>query len=126
MDTAIAPDQATPDSQPLFKKRGTKNIRKRPATPPPAASDSDESDYTSTEDEGRRTKRRRKTAIITASSKSVPKTTAEDLSASKFTADRTAQIAETNDATKTSNWFDENKPGAKSLLGTPRARPEKT
>lgn len=126
MDTAIAPDQANSDSQPLFKKRDTKNIRKRPATPPPAASDCDESDYTSTEDEGRRTKRRRKTAIITVSSNSVPKTTAEDLSASKFTADRTAQIAETNDATKTSNWFDENKPGTKSLLGTTRARPAKT
>lgn len=119
MDTAIAAPQ---EPQPLFKKRGNKNIRKRPATPPPAASDT-ESGYTSTDDEGRRVKRRRKTAVITASSHQGPTAKTEDLSTSKFSADRSAQISETNDATKTSNWFDESKPDAKSLLGTTRARP---
>ncbi|MCJ1459278.1 RNA-splicing factor [Mycoblastus sanguinarius] len=100
--------------QPFFKKRNTKNIRKRSATPPPANSDS-ESGYTSTEDEGRRIKRRRKTALVTAASNTAPKTAREDLSTTKFYADRTAQILETSDATKQSNWFDE-----KSMLGTAR------
>ena len=125
MDTALLPGDIPSDTQPLFKKRGTKNIRKRPTTPPPAASDSEESGYTSTEDEGRRVKRR-KTAIVTATSKAAPKTTAEDLAISKFAADRSAHISETNDATKTSNWFDEKStPDAKTLLGTTRPRPTK-
>ena len=122
METAI---EAQVDPQPLFKKRGAKNIRKRPATPPPAQ-DSDESGYTSTEDEGRRVKRRRKTAIVNVSSNTKNNTTATiDLSTTKFTADRTAQITETNDATKTSNWFDDKSsvPDAKRLLGTTRALP---
>ena len=123
MDTAVLPGARPADAQPLFKKRGTKNIRKRPTTPPPAASDSEESGYTSTEDEGRRIKRR-KTAIVTASSKAAPKPTTEDLATSKFAADRSAHISETNDATKTSNWFDETStPDAKTLLGTTRPRP---
>lgn len=125
MDTTVLQEQPTPaDTQPLFKKRGAKNIRKRPATPPPAASDS-ESGYTSTEDEGRRVKRRKRTAIVTASSNTAAKALTEDLSITKFAADRSAQISETNDATKTSNWFDESGPDAKSLLGTSRNRPAK-
>lgn len=122
MDTALPQEQRPLDTQSLFKKRGAKNIRKRPATPPPAASDS-ESGYTSTEDEGRRVKRRRKTAIVTASSTTASKAQTEDLTATKYSADRSAQISETNDATKTSNWFDESGRDAKSLLGTSRNRP---
>ncbi|KAK0513386.1 hypothetical protein JMJ35_004372 [Cladonia borealis] len=124
MYTAVLQGDTPSDTQPLFKKRGTKNIRKRPTTPPPAASDSDESGYTSTEDEGRRVKRR-KTAIVTASSRAAPKTITEDLAISKFAADRSAHISETNDATKTSNWFDDSTPDAKTLLGTTRPRPTK-
>jgi len=119
MDTAIA---IPSEGQPLFKKRGNRNLRKRPATPPPAASDP-ESGYTSTEDEGRRVKRRRKNAIVTASSNNAPKSNTEDLSTTTFAADRSAQIVATNDATKTSNWFDESSPDAKNLLGTTRPRP---
>lgn len=122
MDTAIA----TPSEGPLlFKKRGNKNLRKRPATPPPAASDS-ESGYTSTEDEGRRIKRRRKTAIVTASSSNAPKSTTDDLSVTTFAADRSAQISATDDATKTSNWFDESGPNRSNLIGTTRPRPSKS
>ena len=123
METAV---ETPVESQPLFKKRGNKNIRKRLATPPPA-SDSEESGYTSTEDEGRRVKRRRKTAIITASSNNTSKINpTSDLSTTKFAADRSTQISETNDATKTSNWYDENAPDAKKLLGTTRAGPAAT
>ncbi|CAD6579430.1 MAG: RNA-splicing factor [Alectoria sarmentosa] len=129
MDTALLQAQTPTHTQPLFKKRGAKNIRKRPATPPPADSDS-ESGYTSTEGEGRAVKRRKKTAIVTASSNTPSNTTSkaltEDLSATQFAADRSARISETNDATKTANWFDEPAPDAKSLLGTTRSRPVKT
>ena len=105
---------------PLFKKRGPKanQIRKRLATPPPADSDS-ESGYTSTEDEGRRIKRRKKSAIVTATSKNDPSVTApNDFSTTKYEADHSAQLTDTNDATKASDWYDE-----KSLLGTTRTRP---
>ena len=122
MDTTLLQEQTLSSTQPLFKKRGAKNIRKRLATPPPAASDS-ESGYTSTEDEGRRVKRRRKTAIVTTSSITLSKAQTEDLTATKYSADRSAQISETNDATKTSNWFDESGRDAKSLLGTSLNRP---
>lgn len=107
----------------LFKKRGAKgkaNIRKRPATPPPANSDSD-SDYTSSEDEsGQRVKRRKKNAVVTASSKSAP-TVEKELTASAFTADRAVPISNANDATKQSNWYDEDAKDAlssKNLLGS--------
>ena len=113
----------------VFKKRGAKgrtNIRKRPATPPPAAnSDSDsDGDYSSSEDEsGRRIKRRKKTAVVNASSKQ-SQAQAKELTASAYTADRSTTIASTNDATKQSNWYDEDAKdamSAKNLLGSSRA-----
>ena len=124
------PTQTTTDEQPLFKKRNAKkssNIRKRPATPPPAQ-DSD-SGYTSTsgDEAGARIKRRRKTAAVTASSSTFSKPTTTDLSATKFTGDRSSLIESTNDATKQSNWYDENEETTtKNLLGTTRARPPST
>ncbi|KAK0663961.1 putative pre-mRNA-splicing factor cwc-24 [Cercophora samala] len=115
----------------IFKKRGAKakaNLRKRPATPPPAASDSD-SDYSSSEDEsGHRIKRRKRntTAVVTASSKENPQAE-PDLKATIFTTDRASALAldsSKRDATKQSNWFDEEKDlSAKSLLGSTRSMP---
>ncbi|KAF6802477.1 Pre-mRNA-splicing factor cwc-24 [Colletotrichum sojae] len=110
----------------VFKRRGAKgkaNIRKRPATPPPANSDSD-SDYSSAEDEaGQPVKRRKKnTGAITASSKDHA-ASRQDLSATVFTADRSVPITDTNDATKHSNWYDEDGKdalSAKNLLGAAR------
>ena len=113
--------------QPLFKKRGAKkaNLRKHPATPPSA---SDASDYSLSDNEqGQRIKRRRKTAGVLASSGMAVKSTADDLEATKFAADRSALIESTNDATKQSNWFDENgkdEMSSKSLLGSTRPRPD--
>ncbi|KAF5003906.1 hypothetical protein FDECE_9582 [Fusarium decemcellulare] len=112
----------------VFKKRGAKgkaNLRKRPATPPPADSDdSDDSDYSSSEDEsGQRVKRRKKTAVVTASSKDIA-TGKKDLSATIYSADRNVPITSTNDATKHSNWYDEDSKdelSAKNLLGSTRA-----
>ncbi|ORY67531.1 uncharacterized protein BCR38DRAFT_337934 [Pseudomassariella vexata] len=115
-----APSSAPIAPVALFKKRGAKNkanIRKRPATPPPA-NDSDDSDYTSSEDEsGHRVKRRKKNTVVTASSKN--NTTSQYESATVFTADRSVPITSTNDATKTSNWYDEDT----NLLGKTRPLP---
>jgi RING finger protein 113A len=115
----------------VFKKRGAKakaNSRKRPATPPPANSDSDNSDYISAEDDqGRKIKRRKKnTGVVTASSKDNPAAD-QDVSATVFSADRSVPISNSNDATKQSNWYDDDTKealSAKNLLGSTRAMPE--
>ncbi|CAJ2503512.1 Uu.00g109060.m01.CDS01 [Anthostomella pinea] len=110
----------------IFKKRGAKgkaNIRKRAATPPPASDkDSDDSGYTSSEDEaGRRVKRRKKnSAVVNASSKNNATSTHNSHSATVFEADRSVELTSTNDATKQSNWYDEDA----NLLGKTRATPK--
>ena len=112
----------------VFKKRLTKsNIRKRPATPPPIADDSDSSAYSSSEDEsGRKIKRRRKAVgAVTASSKDKT-ASSSDLTSTVYTADRSGTIRSVNDATKQSNWYDENSADAlssKNLLGSTRKVP---
>jgi RING finger protein 113A len=111
----------------IFKKRsGKANFRKRVATPPPANSDSD--DYSSSEDEsGHKIKRRKKnTGAVTASSKNNVASTS-DFTATKYTAERNTTIKSSNDATRQSNWYDENATDAlssKNLLGSTRAGPE--
>ncbi|KAL9601566.1 MAG: hypothetical protein Q9219_002400 [cf. Caloplaca sp. 3 TL-2023] len=101
------------DPQPLFKKRTAKStLRKRPATPPPASSSS--SGYSSASDEDtsanntRAIKRQRKNhAIATNTQNPVSSSTlTTDLSATKYTADRSTALTSTNDATKTSTSFD--------------------
>ncbi|KAI0095532.1 hypothetical protein F4776DRAFT_583536 [Hypoxylon sp. NC0597] len=125
-DTSNSPAVADAPIAPVavFKKRGAKgkaNIRKRPATPPPANSDSDD-DYTSSEDEsGQRVKRRKKnTAVVTASSKDNTTHTDQKHGATIFEADRSVPITSTNDATKQTNWFDEDA----NLLGKTRPLPK--
>ncbi|KAI9706738.1 MAG: RNA-splicing factor [Bogoriella megaspora] len=120
----------TPSDEPvaIFKKRGAKaksTVRKRPATPPPA-SDSDSGSEHSSEDEvGRKVKRRRKGNLVTATSSS-SKANLDKLGAQKFEADRSTTIHDINDATKQSNWYDDDGKDAMSaeqLLGKTRARP---
>lgn len=109
----------------VFKKRGAKgksNLRKRAASPPRANSDSDgDSDYSSEDETGQRVKRRRKNAVVTASSKNAAGGT-RDLSATMYSADRSVPITSANDATKQSNWHeddgDDDDLTAKSLLGS--------
>ncbi|GAO20001.1 uncharacterized protein UV8b_04131 [Ustilaginoidea virens] len=97
----------------LFKKRGCKgktNLRKRPATPPPAHSDSDSGsvDYSSSENNsGRRVKRRKKAAAVVAASSKDASFGNKDLEATVFTANRNVPISSSNDATRQSNWHDE-------------------
>jgi RING finger protein 113A len=98
-----------------FKKRNAKAksaIRKRPATPPPD-SDSD-SGFSSFEDEDgqRQVKRRRKNAGVTASSTDNPRPRQPQADRPNST---TPVVAATNkdNATKQSNWYDENSEGRK-------------
>ncbi|KAI0975934.1 hypothetical protein F4678DRAFT_419101 [Xylaria arbuscula] len=109
----------------IFKKRGAKgkaNIRKRPATPPPASDSDGDSDYTSSEDEaGQRVKRRKKNAaVVTASSRNKTSSAPGEHAAVVFEADRSVPITTTNDATKQSNWYDEDA----NLLGKTRPLPK--
>ncbi|OCT50556.1 Pre-mRNA-splicing factor cwc24 [Cladophialophora carrionii] len=101
-----------------FKKRNPKSkstIRKRPATPPPDASshlDSDsDSGFSSFEDSDgqRQVKRRRKNAGTVAASSAKNVKPRHPSAAEPASAASAAVVARTNkeDATKTSNWFDE-------------------
>ncbi|KAK2875151.1 RNA-splicing factor [Arthroderma sp. PD_2] len=105
-----------------FKKRSAKaksSLRKKAATPP--ASDSE--DFTSSDDEqGHRIKRRRKNAGVSASSKTAAPNRKED-EKTETTTERPA-LPTTNDATKQSNWYDEQDLSEKNLLGNTRTRPE--
>lgn len=123
----MAETAATPALS-LFKKRAAKSsIRKRPTTPPPVAV-SDSSGYTSSEDDsGRKVKRRRKAGGLAAASSTAQILPTPDVeSTTKISADRSSVINPSNDATKTSNWYDEseNKSAvnlpAKALLGSTR------
>ncbi|RSL88202.1 hypothetical protein CEP52_015293 [Fusarium oligoseptatum] len=81
-------------------------------------------DYSSSEDEsGQRVKRRKKTVTVTASSKDTA-TREKELTATVYAADRSVPITSTNDATKHSNWYDEDSKdalSAKNLLGSSRS-----
>ncbi|KFY67731.1 hypothetical protein V496_01431 [Pseudogymnoascus sp. VKM F-4515 (FW-2607)] len=128
MEAPTSPPKAAeqaPAPVALFKKRTNKNksnIRKRPATPPPA--DSDDDDYSSSEDEaGHKIKRRkRNTGTVTASSK--PTASNTEITPAAHAASR-AGITSANDATKTTEWFDDRPPSlsSKQLLGSTRALP---
>lgn len=114
-------ETADPVPQFTFKKRSVKakaNFRKKPATPPPAFDSG--SDFSSSDDEeGRRIKRRRKNAAVTASSSNATRlVTTKD----QPTNAAPTPLTSSNDATKHSNWHDEDL-SAKNLLGTTRARP---
>ncbi|KAK3676167.1 RNA-splicing factor [Recurvomyces mirabilis] len=104
---------------PAFKKRANKNsnIRKRPATT--ALDDSaSESDYTDDDEAGIRVKRRRKEGV-----KVVGETQRQSQTFSKstaFEADRTKVITANDDATKSSNWYNEASNAAETVRATAR------
>lgn len=117
----------------VFKKRGAKckNIRKRTETSPAVDASDDSADSSSSGEEPRaNVKRRRITkASVQASSADVRTTAAapqHELSkATVFEADRSRALDSHNDATKQSNWYDEDADGAlsaKNLLGSTRAK----
>jgi RING finger protein 113A len=106
-----------------FKKRSKakSSFRKRAATPPLAEDSS--SGYSSSDGEGHRIKRQKKTStVVTASSKDTTTVEASD-PVEAPSVDRSTTFTSTNDATKQSNWYDEDDLSAKNLLGTTRSRP---
>ena len=118
-------DIASPPT--LFRKRTNKaNFRKRPAAPSPPASD--DSEYSSAEDEsGREIKRQKKGGVSVGNSTVSQKQNGVDLKATEFAADKTSTITDTNDATKHSNWYEDNQNqkddlSAKNLLGTSKGK----
>ncbi|PYH95248.1 CCCH and RING finger protein [Aspergillus ellipticus CBS 707.79] len=118
-ETAPAGDPQPPVV--TFKKRGAKasqNIRKRPAAPAKSQSD-DSSDFSSSEDEsGQRIKRRKgKGSGIVSASSANTKPVNRGSSAATAAADRKVQLADTNDATKHVDWFDEDVKNAQSSKG---------
>ncbi|KAI6250643.1 Pre-mRNA-splicing factor cwc24 [Erysiphe necator] len=104
----------------VFKKRGRSKYRKQIAKI--SSSDSD-SDNGSDEEIDIKVKRhKRNHAAITASIKSTPASTI-DVEPTRYAAERNETIKSSNDATKSSNWFDEhevNNLSEKNLLGSTR------
>jgi RING finger protein 113A len=108
----------------VFKRRPVKVIARKRGIPR-NDTDSDE-DYSSQDESGERVVKRRRKGGVKMADATESRTDTADHKATTFSADRTAAIEKSSDATKQSNWYDEDKPDAKSLLGTTRKRPEDT
>src|SRR5436190_17788762 len=110
-----------------FKKRTAKaksSFRKKAPSPPPVSASA--SDYTSSDDEGRKIKRRRKNAVITASSATASTTRSDNVGPvlSPPASTPLPVASTTNDATRHSNWYDNDKDtdlSAKSPFGDTKA-----
>ncbi|KAF2657226.1 hypothetical protein K491DRAFT_568155, partial [Lophiostoma macrostomum CBS 122681] len=107
-----------------FKKRAPKGVARKAAPPPPASSDSS-SGSDSESNEGRVVKRRKiRGSDLKASTADQQNKPLLDLGTTKYDADRSAKLEASNDATKQTNWYDENADDAlssKNLLGTTRS-----
>ncbi|KAJ4294000.1 RNA-splicing factor [Kalmusia sp. IMI 367209] len=106
-----------------FKKRGAK-AAPRKAAPPPPRSDSDSSGSEAEGEDGRVVKRRKinGNALKASTADHQPKTALEGTT--RYEANRSAVIEANNDATKHSNWYEENADDAlssKNLLGNTRS-----
>ncbi|OCK99947.1 uncharacterized protein K441DRAFT_652239 [Cenococcum geophilum 1.58] len=109
----------------VFKKRAAKGIRK--AAPPPPSSSGSSSGSEEEGEDGRMVKRRKTTGAVLKSSTADQKSKTGWEGTTKYDADRSAKIEVSNDATKHSNWFDENAKdalSAQNLLGTTRVKPQ--
>ena len=108
-----------------FKKRNAKakgNIRGRPPSPVQSSSDDD---YYSENDARHRVKRRKKNVGAVVASTTNIKSSDKDLPATVFKADRNTAIANANDATKRSNWYDEELKDKGPKNRDPQAAPKK-
>lgn len=112
----------------IFKKRGARgkaNLRKRAATPPLTKNESDDSSaFSSSDDEpGQRVKRRKRNAGVMAASRDGTSGDTK-LVADTYTANREAPLSSANDATKQSNWYDqEGGDGREAVDSGSRSRP---
>ena len=104
---AQAPTLSDTDPVPIFRTRTKKNQRKRLAPPLHNDQSSDNSDEDD-EEPGVVRKRRKNVGAVTASS--AQRSADNELSASTHAADRSIPITN-NDATKQSNWWDEESNG---------------
>lgn len=106
-----------------FKKRAVKAAPRKVATPPPQ-SDSDFSGSEAEGDDGRVVKRRKINGNALKASTADNQTKAAFEGTTKYEADRSAVIEASTDATKQSNWYDENADDSlstKNLLGNTRS-----
>ncbi|KAF2112565.1 hypothetical protein BDV96DRAFT_579903 [Lophiotrema nucula] len=108
-----------------FKKRAPKGVVRKAAPPP--LSDSGSSSGSETEgDEGRVVKRRKTNGSALKASTADQKSRSTIEGTTKYEASRSATIEASSDATKQSNWYDENAENAlsaKNLLGSTRSKP---
>jgi RING finger protein 113A len=111
-----------------FKKRGAKAAPRKAAPPPPSNSDSD-SDFSGSDGEGEdgRVVKRRKVNghALKASTADQQRSTTALEGTTKYEANRDATIQANDDATKASNWYENDNAGdalgSKSLLGSTRS-----
>ncbi|KAF2270123.1 hypothetical protein CC78DRAFT_528614 [Lojkania enalia] len=109
-----------------FKKRAAKGVVRKVAPPPQSDSGSSSSSEAES-DEGRVVKRRKITDNALKASTADQKSKSAYEGTTKFDADRSTVIEASTDATKQSNWYDENTEDAlssKNLLGTTRSKPK--
>jgi RING finger protein 113A len=103
-------EAATAEEPVIFFKKSRKpnaSLRKRAATPPPANSDSEYSESASDNEEHKIKRRKRAAGVVTADSSSIAKPPTEDLiGPSKFAATNSRTIEKSDDATKQSNWYE--------------------
>ncbi|KAF2015432.1 hypothetical protein BU24DRAFT_178206 [Aaosphaeria arxii CBS 175.79] len=108
-----------------FKKRAPKGVARKAAPPPPTNSSDSSSGSDSDGDDGRVVKKRKiQGNALKASTANQKNATAADLGTTKYEADRSAVIEASSDATKQSNWYEENANdtlSSKNLLGTTRS-----
>lgn len=120
MSNSEIPQQLAKPSA-TFKKRVKPKYRKKSNTPP-SQSDSD-SDNLSENESGHEFKRKKIRLGTTRAAGKTNPTSTGDIQAIKFSADRTTVIKSSNDATRSSDWYDENTVKeftAKELLGSTR------
>ncbi|KAF2477380.1 uncharacterized protein BDR25DRAFT_299350 [Lindgomyces ingoldianus] len=109
-----------------FKKRAPKGVVRKAAPPPPSGSESSSGSESEGEN-GRLVKRRKTHGNVLKASTADQKSASTFEGTTQYDADRSAKIEASNDATKQSNWYDEDAKdalSAKNLLGTTRSKPE--
>ena len=118
--TIELPTSDAPKPVVFFRRnaKGKSSLRKRAVTPPPASDSDDDSDYDSSEErdgQPKVKKRKRNTGTVVATTSDAAAQGTADPGTAKYTA-TSRSIVQTNDATKQSNWYDEEDKEA-ALLG---------
>ncbi|TQS36240.1 hypothetical protein Golomagni_03314 [Golovinomyces magnicellulatus] len=124
-----APGQTEHEAQPVtfFKKRSKSKYSKQSVKPSSSSSaSSSDSDCTSDRETEKRVKRQKRNTGAIKTSALTKLNSENEFQPKKFIAERTTAIKSSNDATRSSNWHDEEVKGAlsdKELLGSVSAKP---